>query len=117
MASLDTGALINSIKDVASGVVQQDVTTISGFAQDQLKELAQQAETIAAMQVAGVFEGNDELRDHFTSQLEAMTKNFARTLQGLAIITVEKLINAVLDVITKAIGTATGIALPLPGKI
>ena len=32
MASLDTGALINSIKDVASGVVQQDVTTISGFA-------------------------------------------------------------------------------------
>ena len=117
MASLDTGALINSITDVASGVVQQDVTKISGFAQDQLKELAQQAETIAAMQVAGVFEGNDELRDHFTSQLEAMTKNFARTLQGLAIITVEKLINAVLDVITKAIGTATGIALPLPGKI
>jgi hypothetical protein len=43
--------------------------------------------------------------------------SFARTLQGLAIITVEKLINAVLDVITKAIGTATGVAFPLPGKI
>lgn len=117
MASLDTAALMNSITNVASGIVQRDVTAVRGFAQEQLAALAQQAETVAAMQAAGAFDGNEALRDHFTGQLQAMTRNFARTLQGLAAITAEKLVNAVLDVIAKAISSATGVVLPLSRKV
>jgi hypothetical protein len=117
MASFDTAALMNSIRDAASGILQRDVTTIRGFAQDQLAQLAQQAEGIAAMQGAGVFDGNDALRDHFTSQLQEMTRNFAQTLRGLAAITVEELMTAILDVISQAIGAATGVALQLPAAV
>jgi hypothetical protein len=113
MASFDTTALMSSITDAASGILQQDVTTIRGFAQDQLAQLAQQAEGIAAMQSAGVFDGNDELRDHFTSELQEMTRNFASTLRGIVAVTVEKLVTAILGVIGQAIGAATGAALRL----
>jgi hypothetical protein len=115
MASFDTDALMDSIKDAANGVLQLDVTTVRGFAQDQLTQLAQQAEGIAAMQSAGAFDGNDELRDHFASQLQDMTRNFAMTLRGLVAVTVEKLVTAILTVIGQAISTATGAALSLPG--
>jgi hypothetical protein len=116
MASLDTTALMTSITDAASGIVRRDVTTVRGFAREQLAALARQAETIAAMQAAGAFDDNDDLREHFTRQLQEMTRNFARTLQGLAAVTAEKLANAVLDVVRNAITTATGVALPRPGK-
>jgi hypothetical protein len=115
MASFDTAALMNSIRDAASGILRRDVTTIRGFAEGQLTQLAQQAEGIAAMQTAGVFDGNDELRDHFTNQLQEMTRNFANTLRGLVAVTVEKLINAVLAVIGQAISDATGVALRFAG--
>jgi hypothetical protein len=114
MASFDTAALMNSIRDAASGILQRDVTTITGFAQDQLAQLAQQAEGVAAMQAAGAFDGNDALRDHFTNQLQEMTRNFAQTLRGLLAVTVEKLVAAVLAVIGQAIGAATGVVLRLP---
>lgn len=113
MASFDTAALMTSITDAASGILQQDVTTVRGFAQDQVALLSQQAEGIAAMQAAGVFDGNDELRDHFTSQLQEMTRNFAGTLRGLAAVMVEKMVTAILGVIGQAIGAATGVALKL----
>ncbi len=114
MASLDATALMNSIKDAAAGILKKDVTQIKGFSQTQLLMLAQQAEGIAAMDLAGVFDGNDELRSHFVSQLEAMTRNFVRVLEGLALVTAEKLWNAVVKTVWDAIGAATGMALPLP---
>jgi hypothetical protein len=40
-----------------------------------------------------------------------MTKDFVETLQGLALVTIEKLINAIIDVAVKAIETASGVAL------
>ncbi len=114
MAKLDPNALINSIKDAAGGILQQDVTTVTGFAQDQLTGIAQQAERIAAMEAMGVFKDNDELRDHFVNNLEAISRNFVLTLEGLAALTAEKLWNAIVGIVWDAIGTATGVALPLP---
>jgi hypothetical protein len=40
--------------------------------------------------------------------------NFAKTLRGLLMVTIEKVWNAIVGVIWKAIETATGIALPIP---
>lgn len=114
MASLDPSALISSITQAATGILKKDVTQMSGFSKSQLEKLAAQAQGIAEMQLAGAFDGNDELRDHFVSQLEEMTRNFVKVMQGLAMITAEKLWNAVVDTVWKAIGTATGVALPFP---
>jgi hypothetical protein len=114
MASLDPSALINSITQAATGILKKDVTQMSGFSKSQLEKLAAQAQGIAEMQLAGAFDGNDALRDHFVGQLEDMTRNFVKVMQGLAMITAEKLFNAVVDTIWKAIGTATGVALPFP---
>jgi hypothetical protein len=40
--------------------------------------------------------------------------NFVKTLRGLLMVTIEKVWNAIVGVIRKAIATATGIALPTP---
>jgi hypothetical protein len=105
---------MNSIAGVATGILKKDVTQIQGFSQSQLAQLAAQVQGITEMQLAGVFDGNEELRTHFVTQLEDMTRNFVKVMQGLALVTAEKLFNAVVDTIWKAIGTATGVALPLP---
>jgi len=114
MPSLDAGALMSSITEVATGILKKDVTQMTGFSQSQLEKLAAQAQGIAEMQLAGVFNGNEELRNHFVSQLEDMTRNFVKVVQGLAMITAEKLFNAVVNTVWKAIGAATGAALPFP---
>lgn len=114
MASFDPGALMNSITQAATGILKKDVTQMKGFSQGQLEKLAAQAQGIAEMQLAGVFDGNEELRNHFVSQLEDMTRNFVKVMQSLALVTAEKLFNAVVDTVWKAIGTATGVAFPLP---
>jgi hypothetical protein len=114
MPSLDPTALVNSITQAASGILKKDVTQLKGFSQSQLDQLAAQAQGIVEMQLAGVFDGNEDLRKHFVTQLEDMTRNFVKVMRGLAMVTAEKLWNSVVDTIWKAIGTATGVALPLP---
>lgn len=114
MSSLDPASLIDTIRAAANDILQRDVTELSGFSQSQLTLLAQQAQAISEMQLAGVFDGNDELRDHFVQQLETMARNFVRVLQGVAAVTAEKLVNTVVTALWSAIGAATGMALPLP---
>jgi hypothetical protein len=55
-----------------------------------------------------------ETRDFFLDGQEDMAQSFARTLRGLLMVTVEKVGNAVVGVIWKAISTATGLALTVP---
>jgi hypothetical protein len=43
-----------------------------------------------------------------------MAKNFAGTLRGLLAVTIEKVWNAIVTTLWKAIETAAGVALPLP---
>lgn len=54
---------------------------------------------------------DEDLRDFFLDSLKEMAKNFAKTLAGLAAVTIEKVWNAVVGVLLGAIQTATGIAL------
>lgn len=116
MTSLDPAILMDKVRSAASDILQRDVTELSGFSQSQLALLAQQAQAISDMQLAGVFDGNDELRDHFTQQLETMSRNFVRVLRGIAAVTAEKLVNAIVATLWSAIGSATGMVLPLPGR-
>jgi hypothetical protein len=64
---------------------------------------------------AGIVSGEitEETRDFFLENLKNMTRNFVKTLRDLIVVEIEKVWNAIVDVLWKAIETATGIALPI----
>jgi hypothetical protein len=110
--SIDVNQLINDIKNAASQVINQDVTVLRGFSERQLKALAKQAELIASGFISGDID--EDLRDFFLDSLEDMALNFAKTLRGLLMVTIEKVWNAIVGVLWGAIETATGIGLTAP---
>ena len=112
-SSIDVDQLLANLKTVATGIIQQDVTTIEGYSERQLAAMAQQAKWIAAASLTG--ELSSDMRDFFLNTLKDSAVNFANTLKGLVIITVEKLWNALVGALWTAIGNAIGIPLTLPG--
>lgn len=108
----DTDQLVEDIKGAVTGVLDKDVTTLRGFSERQLNAMAKQAAWIAEASLNG--ELDDDLRDFFLDNLEDMAKNFANTLRGLLAVTIEKIWNAVVTTLWKAIESAANITLPLP---
>ena len=113
--AIDVDQLVEDIKTVASQIINQDVTALRGFSERQVKALALQADLIAAGVISGDID--EDLRDFFLDSLEDMAMNFAKTLRGLLMVTIEKVWNAVVGVLWGAIENATGIPLtaPAPG--
>ena len=114
-SSIDVDQLLANLKTVATGIIQQDVTTIQGYSERQLAAMAQQAKWIAAATLTG--ELSSDMRDFFLNTLKESAVNFANTLKGLVMITIEKVWNALVGALWTAIGNAIGIALPLPGGV
>ena len=108
---IDITKLVDDMKAAASEVLQKDVTTLRGFSERQVKAIAQQTKLVAAGIASGQI--TEETREFFLDSLEDMALNFAKTLRGLLMVTVEKVWNALVGVLWKAIGAATGIALPV----
>ena len=109
---IDLQQLVDDMKAAATSVLQTDVSTYRGFSERQLDAIAKQAEFVSVGIATGQITA--ETREFFLDGLEDMALSFARTLRGLLMITVEKLWNAVVGVLWRAISTATGIVLPLP---
>ena len=112
--TFDANQLVQDMKDVASTILDKDVTTLRGFSERQLKAIAQQAEMVAKGIASG--EITDETRDFFLDSIEDMTLNYVKTLRGLMLVTVEKVWNAMVGVIWKAIEAATGLSLSIPDQ-
>jgi hypothetical protein len=110
--AIDLNQLIADIKSAATDVLKADVATFRGFSDRQVKAIAQQAELVATGVASGQITA--ETRDFFLDSLEDMALNFAKTLRGLLMVTIEKVWNAVVSVIWKAISSVTGIALSTP---
>jgi hypothetical protein len=109
----DIGQLADDIRSAASGVLGENVTAISGFSNTQVQLMAKQAAWIAEGTAKGELSG--ELRDFFLKNLADIARNFVRVLQGLVLVTIEKIWNAVIDVLWNAIRGAVGnISLPIP---
>jgi hypothetical protein len=110
--TIDVDQLIGDIKTAVTGILQQDVAQIRGFAERQVRALAQQA----AFVEAGILSGQitEQTRDFFLDNLEDMARNFVMALRGLTTITIERVWNAVVSVLWRAIGAGTNLALPLP---
>jgi len=106
---IDTAQLIKDMKDAATDIMDKDVTTLRGFSERQITAIAQQSELVAL----GISSSQitEETREFFLDSIEDMALNFAKTLRGLLIVTIEKVWNALVGVIWKAIEAATGLNL------
>jgi len=112
--NFDIATVVSDIKMAVSGILGKDVSTWRGFAEEQVTALAKQAKLIATGYASG--ELTDDDTDFFLDGLEAMAENFAQTLRGLVLITIEKVWNAAVGVLHDAIRTALGpIGKAIPG--
>ena len=102
--------LISEIREVVSNILQKDVATVRGFSERQVEAIARQ--TIIIQQGVLLGEIDDDLKEFFLDGLEAMALNFVNTLKGILSITIEKVWNAIIDVLWKAIDTVTYNKLP-----
>ena len=107
--ALDINQLIADIKNTATDIIKKDVETVRGFSNRQLNGIANQSALIATGIVTGQI--TEATRDFFLDQLVELARNFANTLVGLTLVTIEKLWNAVVSVIWNAISKATNIQL------
>lgn len=107
--AIDIDQLVTEITSAASTVINKDVTQLRGFSDRQVKALAKQAQLIATGIASGDID--KDLQDFFLDSLEDMAMNFAKTLRGLLTVTIEKVWNAVVEVLWKAIESATGIQI------
>jgi len=89
-----------------------DITKFVGFAGKQAKRLAKQAAWIAEASAKGELDDDD--RNWFLDNLKELSTNFARTVAGLTLLTIEKAWNAVVDILWNAMSTVVGSTLPIP---
>ncbi len=72
---------------------------MEGFSKTQTTAMATQAGWIASGTLSGSL--TPDLRDYFLNNLKTLAQNFANTLVGLLVITVEKIWNAVVGVLVE----------------
>ncbi len=106
--------LIAAVKATISDVIKKDFPSITDFAQRQLKALADQTVLIGEATAHGEVVGKKDLLEHFLSQLAKMTENFARVMAGLVLIAIEKIWNALVDLLWDTLDGAAGFVLPRP---
>jgi hypothetical protein len=104
--------LVADMQAAASETLKTDVSTLRGFSERQLKAIGQQAQLVASGIASGQI--TEETREFFLDGLEDMALSFARTLRGLVLVTIEKVWNAVVNVLWAAISKATGLTLAAP---
>ena len=109
MEPIDLGTLVTQIQTVATATIGNDVTGLSGFSNQQLTAIAQQAVFVSAGIADGTITG--ETREFFLDSLKEMVRSFVNTLAGLITVVIEETWNAIVGVIWDAIGKATGLAL------
>lgn len=97
--------IINDIKEVASNILEKDISTVRGFSERQVEAIAKQTLIIQK----GVLNGDidEDLKEFFLNGLEAMALNFVNTLKGILSVTIEKVWNAIVDALWKAIESVT----------
>jgi hypothetical protein len=109
MPGIDPTQLVKDMEAAASGIIKQDVSTLRGFAVQQVNAIAQQTVFVAE----GIADGSitKDARDYFLNSLKEMVRSFVNTLAGLVVVVIEQVWNAVVGVIWTAINKATGLSL------
>ncbi len=98
----NVATIISEIKTIASGILEKDIGTVRGFSERQVEAIAKQTAIIQQGIASGAID--EELREFFLDGLEAMALNFVNTLKGILMVTLEKLWNAIVGFLYKAVG-------------
>lgn len=109
---IDTAQLVLEMKAAASTALNANVAEFRGFSERQLEAIAKQTEFVAIGIAAHQI--TEQTKDYFLDAIEDMSLNFVKTLRGLLMASVEKVWNALVGVIWKALSQATGLVLPVP---
>lgn len=109
---INTAQLVIDMKAAASAELNADVSAFRGFSERQLEAIAKQTEFVAIG--IATKQITEETKDFFLDAIEDMSLNFVKTLRGLILATVEKVWNALVGVIWKALSDVTGLVLPVP---
>ncbi len=107
-------SIVDKLISAASKIVKGDITVIRGYSERQMKMMATHARWIAEAEAQGEFANDPKLRGWFLTNLDDMARDFANSLRGLLAITIEKVWNALIDVLWGVIETAAGFKLPRP---
>jgi hypothetical protein len=113
MIDFNIDEVVSDLKTAVTDILGKDVASWRGFAESQVVALAKQAKLIAVGRASG--ELTDDDAQFFLDGLQSMAQNFAETLRGLVLITIEKIWNAAVDVLHAAIRKAlapAGIVIP-----
>lgn len=93
--------IIREIKEVASTILEKDISTVKGFSERQVEALARQTAIVRQGIASGDID--EELQAFFEQGLKDMARNFVNTLKGLLSVTIEKIWNAVVEVLLRII--------------
>lgn len=96
----------NEALAAATNIANSDLTKLSGFSKRQLESIA----TLTATVATGLSTGDipADQKDFELKQISQLTENFVRTIVGLALVTVEKIINAIVNVARSVLDKAVG---------
>jgi predicted GTPase len=108
---IEIAQLGDDILNAVKGVVGKDLPALGDFAKAQLEAIAEQTALIAKGIAAGWIDTEAE-KQHWADTLKDMATEFAKTLRALIVITIEKTVNAIINVIKTTVQAAVGVALP-----
>jgi len=111
MATIDPTQILGDMLGAANASLNADLTTMGGYAEAKAQAIANQASMIGTYYASGQI--TEVEAQHFLDGLQDMVTSFVNTVEGLALIDVEKAWNAMIGVLWDAIGSATGGALTL----
>ena len=106
--ALDIAQLAKDMFNAAFPILKADAPDIEHFASGEFQKIAQQIQTIE-VSLASEKINVEQARILFDMQRSA-SRVVLLTDAGLALLTVEKALNAALDAIREAVTTATGVA-------
>lgn len=103
-----------TLNETVVPILKKDGAAISAFGKRQLEALRDQAILVGEGILAKDYEGREKLLKHHLHMLDVLAQNFALTCAGLAVITIERMWNALVGVIWDMLDKAAGFALPRP---
>lgn len=110
-SAIDIAQLGTDILGAVQGVIEDDLPQFRNFVRLQLEGLAEQAALVAKGLAAGWIDTEDE-RKHWADTLRHMTREFLRTIRALVVITVERALNAIIEVFQRLFERTAGTLIP-----
>lgn len=107
MSIVDVSDLLSQIMAAATEAVDQGVDALSDFSREYAGDIAEYSALIAKGAAPGGWIDSDDLPGWIKS-LKKMVREFARMVAALVVISIENVINAVLDVIKSVVEGAIG---------